>query len=71
MVYWITHAFFSLDIVAFVTNITTYVKGAITLKSVNFERARWSDFVAMGVNNRRMVREDLYISQATRIHSFI
>jgi len=36
VVYWITHASFSLDIVAFVTNITTYVKGAITLKSVTF-----------------------------------
>jgi len=31
-----THASFSLDIVAFVTNITTHVKGAITLKSVTF-----------------------------------
>jgi hypothetical protein len=62
---------FSLDIFAFVTNIATYVKCAITLRSVTFERARWSDFGSMGVNNRRMVREDLYIPQATRIYSFI
>jgi hypothetical protein len=65
------HASFSLDIVAFVTNIKTYVKGAITLKSVTFEGARWSNFGAVGVNNRRTNREDLCIPQATRIHSFI